>query len=525
MGYEKPSTKLTFYKVFFLAQWKFLIHTILLCMSAKMTAWNEFSSSMSLAVICLATGRKFNFSKYIFDILVRNVDSSLKFYMYLRFLQLMIAAQVGDLSSYTTKYTSPALTQVFANIRRVGKGFSRVDTLLFKGMLVPQLVNDDVADVVADSAVEDENAAELTPPTHATTPPHQQELIPSTSQVAPTTPSSPHQSPMAPPSSPPQQQPSQTTTISMDLLNTLLETYTTLTRRVENLKQDKIAQAFKITKLKQRVRRLKKKNKSEPSCLKRLRKVRTAQRVESSADTVMDDQEDDADAQERLEESQAQDYHIDLEHADKVLITAVATTIMDAPITAAPSAVSKRKGVVIRDPTETSTPLIVVHYEPKSKDKGKGILVEEPKPLKKQAQIEQDEAYARELEAKLNANINWNEVIEQVKRKEKQDNAVLRYQALKRKPQTKAHARKNMMVYLKNMAGFKMDFFKGMSYDDIRPIFKKHFNSIIGFMEKNEKELEEEASKAIKRKNKSSKEKAVKKQKLDEEVEEFKTHL
>nr|GEW81197.1 hypothetical protein [Tanacetum cinerariifolium]GEZ97752.1 hypothetical protein [Tanacetum cinerariifolium] len=38
MGYEKPSTKLTFYKAFFLDQWKFLIHTILQCMSAKRTA-------------------------------------------------------------------------------------------------------------------------------------------------------------------------------------------------------------------------------------------------------------------------------------------------------------------------------------------------------------------------------------------------------------------------------------------------------------------------------------------------------
>nr|GFC81014.1 hypothetical protein [Tanacetum cinerariifolium] len=28
MGYEKPSTKLTFYKAFFSSQWKFLIHTI-----------------------------------------------------------------------------------------------------------------------------------------------------------------------------------------------------------------------------------------------------------------------------------------------------------------------------------------------------------------------------------------------------------------------------------------------------------------------------------------------------------------
>nr|GFB62295.1 hypothetical protein [Tanacetum cinerariifolium] len=34
MGYEKPSTKLTFYKAFFLAQWKFLIHIIIQCMSS-----------------------------------------------------------------------------------------------------------------------------------------------------------------------------------------------------------------------------------------------------------------------------------------------------------------------------------------------------------------------------------------------------------------------------------------------------------------------------------------------------------
>nr|GEV68523.1 hypothetical protein [Tanacetum cinerariifolium] len=75
------------------------------------------------------------------------------------------------------------------------------------------------------------------------------------------------------------------------------------------------------------------------------------------------------------------------------------------------------------------------------------------------------------------------------------------------------------------MAGFKMDFFKGMTYDDIRPIFEKNFNSIVAFLEKGEEELEEEASKQSKRKCKTSEEKATKKQKLDEEVEELKTHL
>nr|GFB53210.1 hypothetical protein [Tanacetum cinerariifolium] len=75
MGYEKPPLKLTFYKAFFFAQWKFFIHTLVWCLSAKRTAWNEFSYSMASSVICLATCRKFNFFKYIFNTTVKNVDS------------------------------------------------------------------------------------------------------------------------------------------------------------------------------------------------------------------------------------------------------------------------------------------------------------------------------------------------------------------------------------------------------------------------------------------------------------------
>nr|GEW02541.1 hypothetical protein [Tanacetum cinerariifolium] len=411
MGYEKPSTK------------------------------NEFSSSIALAVISLATCRKFNFSKYILDSLVRNVDSPCKFYMYQCFLQLMIIDQVCDLSSHNTKYPSPALTQkVFTNMRRVGKGLSRVDTLLFERMLVPQQVHDDI-----DVAVEDEDASAptLPLPTPATTPPPpppQQELV----------------------SSPP--------------------------HKVENLEHDKIAQALEITKLKQRVKRLEKKRKLKVSRFKRLSKVGTAQRVESLADTIMDDQEDaskqggiaeidadkdvtlkevdaekDAKVLGRLEESQAQVYHLDLEHAQKFLSMqddeAEPAKLKEA------NAARRRKGVVIRDPEEIATPSVIVHSERKFRDKGKGVLVEKPKPLKRQAQIEQDKAYARELG-------------------------------------TEAQARKNMMVYLKNknMAGFKMDFFKGMTYDDIRPIFEKHFISIVAFLEKGEDELKEEASKQSKRK-------------------------
>nr|GEW53968.1 hypothetical protein [Tanacetum cinerariifolium] len=326
------------------------------------------------------------------------------------------------------------------------------------------------------------------------------------------------------------------------------EIFTELARmgKVENLEQDKIAQALEITRLKQRVRKLEKKAKLKASRLTRLRKVGTAQRVKSSTDTIMDDQEDASKQGENsrircredvtLEEvvtevaMDAEDDEAEpaeLTEVIKVVTTAklmtevvtnaaatTAATIITVALMPKANATRRRNGVVIVDLEEIATPLIIVHSEPKSKDKRKGILVEEPKPLKKQVQIEQDEAYARELEAELNANINWNEVIEHVKRKEKKDNTFMRYQALKRKPQTEAQERKNMMVYLKNMVGFKMDFFKGMSYDEIRTIFK------IG-----EKELEEEASKVIMRKIETSKEKAAKKQKLDEEVKELKTHL
>nr|GEW20614.1 hypothetical protein [Tanacetum cinerariifolium] len=520
MGYEKPSKKLTFYKAFFLPQWKFLINTILQCMSAKRTSWNEFSSSMASAVICLSTGRKINFSMYIFDSLVRNVDSSTKFYMYPRFLQLMNRAQVGDLSSYTTKYLSPTLTQKQAN---------------------------DVADEVATGVNVDDvpAAADVEPslpsPTPTIQPPPSSQELPSTSHIIPT----PPPSPIAKPSSPPQQQqPSQPThdaKILLDHLYTLLETCTTLTRKVEALKQDKVAQALEIIQLKQRVKKLERKNKLKVSRLKRLRKGEIIANIDTDEDVTLkdvaavekttkiekdadDDELEPVELKEVLEVVTIAKLMTEVVTAAAATITAATTPLIVAIITAAPSAARRRKRVVIRVPEDTATPSIIIHSESKSKDKRKGIMVEETKPLKKQAQIEQDEAYARELEAELNKNINWDDVIEQVQRKEKEDNVVLRYQAFKRKPQTEAQARKSMMIYLRNMAGFKMDYFKGMSYDDIRLIFKKYFNSKVAFLEKTKEQLEEEESRALKRTSESLEEKAAKKQKLDKEVEELKKH-
>ncbi|GJU23531.1 hypothetical protein Tco_1156873 [Tanacetum coccineum] len=44
-------------------------------MGSKTTAWNKVSSTMASAIICLATNWKFNFSKFIFDSMIRNLDN------------------------------------------------------------------------------------------------------------------------------------------------------------------------------------------------------------------------------------------------------------------------------------------------------------------------------------------------------------------------------------------------------------------------------------------------------------------
>ncbi|GJU37987.1 hypothetical protein Tco_1186341 [Tanacetum coccineum] len=71
-------------------------------MSAKTTAWNEFSSTMASAIICLATDQKFNFSKYIFESMVKNVDSSVKFLMYPRKICTKLQQRVLDLENTKT---------------------------------------------------------------------------------------------------------------------------------------------------------------------------------------------------------------------------------------------------------------------------------------------------------------------------------------------------------------------------------------------------------------------------------------
>nr|GFD23474.1 hypothetical protein [Tanacetum cinerariifolium] len=65
------------------------------------------------------------------------------------------------------------------------------------------------------------------------------------------------------------------------------------------------------------------------------------------------------------------------------------------------------------------------------------------------------------------------------------------------------------------MADYKMNYFKGMSYDEIRTLFEKHNNYNQAFL--NEKALKEEGE--------SLEQEIAKKQKMEQETEELKKRL
>ncbi|GJU86039.1 hypothetical protein Tco_1293585 [Tanacetum coccineum] len=103
----------------------------------------------------------------------------------------------------------------------------------------------------------------------------------------------------------------------------------------------------------------------------------------------------------------------------------------------------------------------------KAKYKGKAIM-QESKPLKKvkkRVQVQLDEREKVAAEPTQTQQIDWS------------DHAVLRYHAQLNRPYSIAEVRKNMVMYLKNLGGYKMNYFKGMKYEDIRPIFEKEKSS------------------------------------------------
>nr|GEW98669.1 putative ribonuclease H-like domain-containing protein [Tanacetum cinerariifolium] len=315
MGYEKPSTMLTFYKAFFSSQWKFLIHTILQSMSAKHTSWNEFISAMMRCC-----------SRPIYP--------------------------------------------------------------------------------------------SLTPPPP---PPQQPQDLPSTSHA--------------------------------------LDACAALTRRVEHLEYDKVAQALKITKLKKRVKKLE--NGNRVNVLKLRRDVGVALRDDKEKEKKVEDAKKDesGEVQEVVDVVTTAKLITEVVTAASELVTVASTTISAAELQV-PAAIT------------TVVPVRVAAAFTRRKKEWK-------------------------LHEELNKDIDWDVAIKHVNQKAKEDPTVQRHQVMKKRPQTETQARKNMIMYLKNVTGFRLDYFKGMSYDDIHLIFEVKFNLNMDFILKTKEQIEEEERRII----------------------------
>nr|GEY12547.1 hypothetical protein [Tanacetum cinerariifolium] len=183
-------------------------------------------------------------------------------------------------------------------------------------------------------------------------------------------------------------------------------------------------QQLEIVKRKARVKKLEKINKVKSSKLRRLKKVGTSQRVESSDDVenvfnqgriIVDIDQDEGI---KLVTNQEKDAEV---VAASTPIPAAKRKTLTITVAHAIST-KRRKGVVIRDPEEElsfDTPA----ETPKVKDKGKGILIEASKPMKKKDQIEMDAKYARKLQEEINKeheeaykNIDWNAALDHGKK-------------------------------------------------------------------------------------------------------------
>nr|GEX00638.1 ribonuclease H-like domain, reverse transcriptase, RNA-dependent DNA polymerase [Tanacetum cinerariifolium] len=176
---------------------------------------------MASAIICLANNQKFNFSKYIFDNMVKHLEGGVKFLMFPRFLQVFLDKQVEGMAKHKEIYV------IYSHTKKKNIKPKRKER----------------------QTTEDHSpCSEI--PVKESIPTPSNDLLPSGEDSI-------H-------------------------LNKLMIFCTNLQQQVLNLEEEKIAQAKEIAKLKKRVMKLEKRKKSRPARLRRLKKVGSSKQVESS---------------------------------------------------------------------------------------------------------------------------------------------------------------------------------------------------------------------------------------------------
>ncbi|GKB04650.1 hypothetical protein Tco_0832845 [Tanacetum coccineum] len=541
MGYENLSQKLNFYKAFFSPQWKFLIHTILQCLSAKTTAWNEFSSTMASAITCLAINQIFNFSMYIFNNMVKNLEGGVKFLMYpssptkhitdeatneehvstpsydpsqsgedrmqpneLMDLCAKLSDRVLTLENTNTSQAAEIATlkERFKKLEKKRRSKTYKPRRLYKVGLSRRIESSDDASLGAqdDASKQGRKIADLDADTEVN-------LIDET-----------------------QGRNDEDLMFDTGVLNgdevfqePMVNTATT-TSSIPVSAADPVTTAGEVV---------------------------TTASVEIPKELTLDQT------------------LIEIKSAKPKAVTTATTTVTLA------SSRRKAKGIVFHDQEEhapASIPIVSPSQIPQAKDKGKAKMVKPEKPLKKKDQIAINEEVARNLEAQLQDELEEEERL--LRQKEEEANialieswdntqammdaafqlaqqmqtgeqeqlsieeksklfiellekrnkhfAALKAQEKRNKPPTKAQKRNTMSTYFKNMVGYKHNQLKSKSYDEIQEMFDKEMKRVNTFVDMNTELVKGSKTKAegsSKRAGEELKSDNSKKQRIDEHVE------
>ncbi|GJT70829.1 hypothetical protein Tco_1030115 [Tanacetum coccineum] len=198
-------------------------------------------------------------------------------------------------------------------------------------------------------------------------------------------------------------------------LNELMKLYTNLSQRVLDLENTKTSQAAEITKLKERVKKLERRNKSRTLGLKRLRKVGRTARIESFEDKGLGAQEDASKQGRKIDDLDA-DAEVTLvdEAQGRIDDNFITTTTTVDELTLAQTLIeikAAKPKAVTTAATITTTAVTRPKARGVAKDKGKEKMMIPKKPLKKKDQILVDEKIAQRLQEELQAELEEEEMM------------------------------------------------------------------------------------------------------------------
>ncbi|GJZ61941.1 putative ribonuclease H-like domain-containing protein [Tanacetum coccineum] len=409
--------------------------------------------------------------------MVKNVDIVNKFLLYPRFVQMFVNQQAGHISNHKRNYVTPSYTKkVFRNMKREGKCFSKRVAPLFPAMMkdkprkpkkkdtqIPQ--SSVPSDNIVEEAINEENV-----PTHSNDP-----LLSCEDRLK---------------------------------LEEMMALCTNLQNRVLDLEHTKTTQALEIDRLKRRVKKLEKKQRSRTYELRRLYKGRKIHDIDADEDITLDSTHFDTDLDmfgvHDLDMFGVHVFDTDFDTEEPVVNASTTTSTILTVTTAATTTTTdvtrtKAKGLTIQEQEQVSS----------SKDKGKGIMVKEPLKMKKKDQVLFDEQEAIRLQAQFDEEARIDKIepdyelaqrlqaeeqeeltieeksklFQQLIEKRRKHFAAKRAEERRNRPPTNAQQISIMCTYLKNMAGWKPKDLKTKSFANVQELFDKAMKMVNIFVD------------------------------------------